>query len=154
MRKKRDYAAEWQKTAEKARALRDEMRAKLGGRCQWNEGKKEQCPRTTGLEFDHPQGRSWQPRRTNMMTRMRLYRMALESGRLRLLCRPHNAIDGQRRQKELGLMKPKNPRGGELRRAERDVPRLKRAGRFIRPADRRMALAKLKRERKARAVRR
>jgi hypothetical protein len=153
-RKKRDYAAEWQRTAEKARALRGEMRAKLGNRCQWYEGKKDQCTRTKNLEFDHPQGRSWQPRRTNMMVRMRLYRMALESGKLRLLCRPHNAIDGQRRQKELALLKPRDPQGGETKRAERNVPRLKRAGRFVRPADRRMVLAKLKRERKARAVRR
>jgi hypothetical protein len=147
MGKPRDYQAEWQRTREKADRLRAEMREKLGGRCQYHAGKKDHCPKRTGLEFDHPEGRSWQPRRTNMMVRMRLYKMALDAGKLGLLCRRHNAIDGNRRRLQLAALKPKNPQGGETGRAIRNVPRLKRAGRMVRPADRRRAQKRLARKR-------
>lgn len=49
------------------------------------------------MEFDHPNGRDWTPRRKNRWVRMALYRRDWLAGNLRLLCRRCNARDGARR---------------------------------------------------------
>ena len=48
------------------------------------------------LEFDHPNGRDWTPRKKNRWVRMTLYWRDWRAGNLRLLCKRCNARDGQR----------------------------------------------------------
>jgi hypothetical protein len=68
--------------------LRAELIAYLGGKCV-------KCGTTDRLEFDHKGGdRDWEPTRVNQWTRMKLYWRDARAGKLRLLCKPHNASDG------------------------------------------------------------
>ena len=55
------------------------------------------CFETERLEFDHPEGRDWEPRRLSRLQRIARYESDAVAGRLRLLCRAHNAIDGNAR---------------------------------------------------------
>lgn len=62
----------------------------LGGKC-------EMCGGTllSVLEIDHPNGRNWQPRDYNRLTRVLRYCDEHARGvRLRVLCRRCNAMDG------------------------------------------------------------
>ncbi len=89
----RDHVAEWRRRKlrvyNKACDLRDKLRAELGGKCS-----NEKCGATMNLEFHHPHGRDWEPRKQNLLQRMRLYWRDHESGRLALLCSPCNGRDG------------------------------------------------------------
>lgn len=69
---------------------RDALREKLGNRCAI-------CGWKIGLEFDHPHGRSYEPRLLSSHTRIARYELDAAAGNLRLLCRECNARDGGRR---------------------------------------------------------
>jgi hypothetical protein len=58
---------------------------RLGGKC-------EICGSTESLEFDHPNGRNWQPRDLSSYSRLLKYREELDADpkSLRLLCSTHN----------------------------------------------------------------
>jgi hypothetical protein len=87
-----DSTSVWQqkkaRALEIAHAVRDKLRALLGGVCQ-------RCRSTEDLQFHHPHGRLWEPRRMNLRHRMRLYQRDYQAGLLELLCRKCNGIDGQ-----------------------------------------------------------
>src|SRR4051812_20108430 len=79
----RDYKAEWQRrkaaTYAKACELRDSLRKELGGVCS-------QCKTEENLAFHHPNGRDWEPKRKNLLQRMKLYwHDPLHNGGLALL---------------------------------------------------------------------
>jgi hypothetical protein len=86
----RDRRAEWQRRKLAvywlACLLRDGLRAELGGKCP--------CGATEQLEFHHPHGRDWEPRKKNLLQRMRLYWRDYLRGELSLLCSPCNSKDG------------------------------------------------------------
>ncbi len=67
--------------------IRQQLLALLGGKCV-------RCGTTSFLEFDHPNGRAYHPRRLSHLQRMRRYRRDAKKGLLRLLCKSHNSIDG------------------------------------------------------------
>jgi hypothetical protein len=73
-------------------ARRRALIAQLGGVCE-----DGFCFETERLEFDHPEGRDWEPRRLSRLQRIARYEADAAGGRLRLLCRSHNAIDGNGR---------------------------------------------------------
>lgn len=73
-----------------ARRRRDALVARLGGACV-------RCHASERLEFDHPRGRSWHPKRVSRWRRIKLYELDADAGNLRLLCRRCNARDGGRR---------------------------------------------------------
>jgi 5-methylcytosine-specific restriction endonuclease McrA len=80
------YNADW------ARKRRDALIEKLGGACA-------RCGQTAeesgyALEFDHPHGRDWEPRKLNRWSRVVRYERDAEAGRLRLLCKQCNSADG------------------------------------------------------------
>lgn len=57
---------------------------KLGGKCV-------KCGSRSRLEFDHPNGRDWQPRDHNQRTRIARYEREADAGDLQLKCRKCNA---------------------------------------------------------------
>ena len=58
----------------------------------------EECPTPWDqLEFDHPNGRGYDPAKLNRWTRMKRYREDWLAGNLRLLCKTHNTSDGAKR---------------------------------------------------------
>ena len=69
------------KQRERARliALRNDLMKRLGDRCI-------NCGSTENLEFDHPHGREYAPRRISRTKRLRFYREDFEAGNLRILC--------------------------------------------------------------------
>jgi 5-methylcytosine-specific restriction endonuclease McrA len=91
MARLRDYKAEWQRRKlivyRQACLLRDALRQRLGGKCQ-------KCGRKEELEFHHPNGRNWEPRRCNLRQRMRRYWADYRRGNLALWCSPCNSQDG------------------------------------------------------------
>jgi hypothetical protein len=62
----------------------------LGGRCQI-------CGTTMNLEFHHPTGRPYEPRRMGRHNRIAAYYRDAAAGNLGLLCRSCNARDGAQR---------------------------------------------------------
>lgn len=90
MAKARNNAAEWIGRWLRAKALRDELIERLGGRC----GTSGCDAPKSELAFHHRFGRSWDPSRCNAMHRMRLYLRDAEAGLLSLLCRVCNGVDG------------------------------------------------------------
>lgn len=93
---KRDHKVEWARRKTKvynqACALRDLMRAALGGKCR-------ECGSKDDLSFHHPGGRTWDIRKQNLMQRMRLYYKDFLQNKLDLLCVPCNSKDGSRNKK-------------------------------------------------------
>ncbi len=77
------YLAHW------ADGQRFDLMVELGGRCA-------NCGVEDGLEFDHPNGRSWEPRAMSRWARIIRYRREAREGKLRLLCKPCNGSDGAR----------------------------------------------------------
>lgn len=79
----RDHRAEWQRRKlrvyAKACELRAQLRRELGGLCAV-------CGATDDLEFHHPKGRDWQPRKKSLLQRMRLYWRDHKVHPLTLLC--------------------------------------------------------------------
>ncbi len=71
------------------RRRRAALVAQLGGVCQYGF-----CFETERLEFDHLEGREWQPRALSRLQRIARYEQDAAAGLLRLLCRSHNAADG------------------------------------------------------------
>lgn len=65
------------------RMRRESLLSKMGDHC-------ELCGKDTLLEFDHPNGRDWEPRNKNRVTRMKLYERDFKYGNLRLLCKSCN----------------------------------------------------------------
>lgn len=63
----------------RARAIRDWLIERMGGKCQ-------NCPETIALEFHHPWGRVWTPRKVTIYNRMLRYRREYLQGNLILLC--------------------------------------------------------------------
>jgi len=61
----------------------------LGGVCQ-----DGFCFEIERLEFDHPNGRDWEPRCLSRLQRITRYEVDAEAGLIQLLCRSHNATDG------------------------------------------------------------
>lgn len=88
------YLAEW------ARKKRAELLVELGNTCG-----RDGCDNDE-LEFHHPHGRAWNPVKLSRWQRMIRYRRDAAAGNLALLCKPHNASDGQRfrgrRRREVG----------------------------------------------------
>ncbi len=78
------YLAAW------ANRKRAELMAELGNAC-----KVDGCENDE-LEFHHPLGRDWTPSKHSRWQRMILYWRDYRAGRLEILCKPHNASDGQR----------------------------------------------------------
>jgi hypothetical protein len=56
------------------------------------------CGAVVGLEFDHPKGRPYMPRKLNCYARAKAYLADYAAGNLRLMCRSWNARDGALRQ--------------------------------------------------------
>lgn len=81
------WAREKARTLAKMVALRDGLRAVLGNEC-------DECGETEDLHFDHPNGKTWQPRTMNRLQRIRRYWRDYEAGNLRLLCHDCNSEDG------------------------------------------------------------
>ncbi len=77
------YLAQW------ADRQRYDLMVELGGRCA-------NCGAEDDLEFDHPNGRSWDLRVVSRWTRIIRYRREAREGNLRLLCKPCNGSDGAR----------------------------------------------------------
>jgi hypothetical protein len=78
------YLAEW------ARKKRAALLVELGNTCA-----REGCE-DTRLEFHHPHGRDWDPAKLSRWQRMIQYARDAAAGNLTLLCKSHNASDGQR----------------------------------------------------------
>ena len=89
--KKRNHSEEWAKRKEKeyqkACALRNLMREALGGKCK-------KCGLEFGLSFHHPNGRDWEPRKMNLLQRMRHYYKDFLAGLIELWCVDCNQKDG------------------------------------------------------------
>jgi len=66
-------------------ARRMQLITDLGGRC-------ENCGAIEKLEFDHPHGREWTPRKHDVLTRLKKYAADYAAGNLRLLCSHCNKI--------------------------------------------------------------
>jgi hypothetical protein len=64
----------------------------LGGICQ-----DGFCFEVERLEFDHLEGRDWEPAALSTLQRIIRYEADAAAGKLRLLCRSHNAKDGSMR---------------------------------------------------------
>lgn len=65
------------------RKKRAELIERLGGECR-------QCGSKRKLEFDHINGRDWEPREIGSTSRILLYVREAAIGKLQLLCRPCN----------------------------------------------------------------
>lgn len=78
------YMATW------ATGLREKLIADMGSECAFQASME--C--NGKLEFDHPEGREWDPSSMNRWRRMAQYRRDFEAGKLRLLCEHHNRSDG------------------------------------------------------------
>lgn len=63
--------------------IRIQLFTELGWECA-------ECGETSCLQIDHPFGRDWTPRRTNIYNRWLRYRREHEQGLVRLLCRDCN----------------------------------------------------------------
>ena len=89
--KARDHSKEWAKRKEteyrKACDLRDLMRRELGGKCK-------KCGFEFDLSFHHPNGRDWEPRKMNLLQRMRWYYKDFLAGLIELWCVDCNRKDG------------------------------------------------------------
>jgi hypothetical protein len=90
----RNHSKEWEKRKEaeyrKACDLRALMREALGGKCL-------KCGLEFSLSFHHPKGRDWEPRRMNLLQRMRHYYKDFLAGLIELWCVDCNQTDGSRR---------------------------------------------------------
>ena len=62
----------------------------MGGTCT-------KCGRKRGLEFDHINGRDWDPAKTSRWARLARYKREFEAGELRLLCRSCNGSDNKKK---------------------------------------------------------
>lgn len=87
MKSRTRYFANW------AAGKRYDLMQKLGGKC-------DKCGSTKKLEFDHPNGRDWQPRKKNRWMRMIIYEREAAEGLLRILCKSCNCKDGGGRRYE------------------------------------------------------
>jgi len=72
-----------------AQLLRELLVRLLGGQCQ-----DGFCFETEALEFDHRHGREWEPNRYSRLARIGQYFFDAFNSEIRLLCRTHNAVDG------------------------------------------------------------
>lgn len=89
--KKRIYNRRlYRRRAENAKLIRWWLWDTMGRVCA-------RCGLRHSLEFDHPFGRNWQPRKLNCYARARAYLMDWAEGNLRLLCRSCNGSDGAKR---------------------------------------------------------
>lgn len=123
-RKLRDHAAEWDKRKALVEIYRSAINRGLGKRCQWKGG----CKETEGLEYNHTEGRTWEPSKCNMVQRMRLYYLDFKAGKLSRLCKPHNLQDARERANPVSGGKPSAPKSSEVKRAVRDLPKAMRPG--------------------------
>lgn len=64
--------------------------AQLGGKCA-------KCGKKKHLEFDHPNGRNYQPSKLSRHGRLARYRRDAAAGNLRVLCRKCNRAEGRAR---------------------------------------------------------
>lgn len=100
----RNHSAEWKKRKRKvygqAAELREALRQQMGGRCV-------KCDAAELLEFHHPRGRTWEPRRCNLRHRMRRYQQDYLRGNLQLLCSTCNGRDGALNKKKYRRKKHK-----------------------------------------------
>lgn len=109
-----DGFTRWEREKERRRKQfvrrRRALVRELGGECV-------QCGTDEDLHFDHPNGRTWEPRRTNQLQRMRRYEADHEAGNLQLLCGSCNGYDGANKKRFYAAIKAhrKAPRrsGGE-----------------------------------------
>ena len=76
------YMAGW------ADEKREELIKTLGGKCA-------KCGTRSHLEFDHPNGRDWEPSKHSRWQRIINYRREAELGQIRLLCLSCNANSGK-----------------------------------------------------------
>lgn len=60
----------------------------LGGACS-------ACGSRSKLEFHHPAGRDWEPRKTSRWARIKRYEQEAASGLLAIKCRHCNAVEGR-----------------------------------------------------------
>lgn len=84
------WARDKERIARNVRRRRAQLIAFLGGCCA-------KCHAREKLEFDHPRGRSWQPRKLSRHNRIARYWADARAGNLRLLCRSCNGRDGAHR---------------------------------------------------------
>lgn len=70
-----------------AKAKRKELFRVMGGRCA-------ECKTRKDLQFDHPNGRDYDPARLSRWSRMTRYIRDWKAGNLRPLCGPCNRRDG------------------------------------------------------------
>ena len=101
----RNTQAEWQKARAEARIRRAALIKKLGGECV-------ECGSDEELTFQHPHGRTWEPRKVNGRQRIRLYERDFEAGLLTLLCNGCNSHDGASKQKHYRQVKMGIIKGG------------------------------------------
>lgn len=73
------YSLKWHRT----------LIEELGGCCVW-------CGKTTRLELDHIEGRTWKPSLVSWHRRIRRYRDEAAAGLLQVLCKTCNAVKGGR----------------------------------------------------------
>lgn len=109
----------WQKRRDRilsyVRAARERLIESMGGAC-------ELCGVEYDLEFDHPNGREWEPRKLNRWARLAAYRRDLAAGNLRLLCGLCNKIDGGRRAARRRKIMGRRYNGGRSHEDPGDVP--------------------------------
>jgi hypothetical protein len=72
-----------------ARKTREALIIKLGGKCA-KAGQPGASPCEGALEFDHFNGRDYNPNKLSSSARMARYKREAERGELQLLCAKHN----------------------------------------------------------------
>jgi hypothetical protein len=84
--KEKKHISSVSKQTRYARRLREELIAQLGGKCEM----RFKGPCAGELQFDHKEGRDYNPNKLSYSARMARYRREAEAGELRLLCEKHN----------------------------------------------------------------
>lgn len=112
--RKRDTKREWKAARKSARARRKALVNTLGSECV-------ECGERENLHFDHPNGRTWEPRRLNGLQRMRMYERDHAEGNLRLLCNKCNGHDGAANARRYAAIKRGDADGFETRKKPRDA---------------------------------
>lgn len=93
MRKKRDHHKEWLATKARLAIRKATLIKKLGGKCD-NPDNNPNCTPYDNLEFNHLQGKTWEPRDMSPQQRMKQYEIEAEHGLINVRCKSCNSKDG------------------------------------------------------------